>query len=140
MCQSSRQVGQRRLVLLYLYMATTAGGLVSGKLIMASARRVRVTQDIEIEVERIDGARDEIHEKYKLTEKPRGKLQDKIDIAVDSIVQLSLGLREGEEISPADAFMLVPIVAGAFSSTPDIKALVTQSIESRAARKDAYKL
>ena len=50
------------------------------------------------------------------------------------------GLREGEEISPADAFMLVPIVAGAFSSTPDIKALVTQSIENRAARKDAYKL
>ena len=30
-------------MLLYLYMATTAGGLVSGKLIMASARRVRVT-------------------------------------------------------------------------------------------------
>lgn len=37
------QVGQRRLVLLYLYMAVTAGGLVSGKLIMQSARRVRVT-------------------------------------------------------------------------------------------------
>jgi hypothetical protein len=49
-------------------------------------------------------------------------------------------LREGEEISPADAFMLVPVVAGAFSTTPDIKALVTKSIESRAARKDAYKI
>jgi hypothetical protein len=26
-----------------------------------------------------------------MTEKPKGKLQDKIDIAIDSIVQLSLG-------------------------------------------------
>jgi len=26
-----------------------------------------------------------------MTEKPQGKLQDKIDIAVDSIIQLSLG-------------------------------------------------
>ena len=26
-----------------------------------------------------------------MTEKPKGKLQDKVDIAVDSIVQLSIG-------------------------------------------------
>ncbi|BDA47511.1 probable photosystem I assembly factor PSA3, chloroplastic [Coccomyxa sp. Obi] len=134
------KVGQRKLVLLYLYFASTAGGVVSGKLIMASARRVRVTQDIEIEIDRIDNARDQIYEKYKLTEKPKGKLQDKIDIAVDSIVQLTLGLREGEEIPPAAAFMLVPVVAGAFSTNPDIKDLVKKSIESRAARKDAYKV
>lgn len=30
-------------MLLYLYMASMGGGIVSGKLIMASARRVRVT-------------------------------------------------------------------------------------------------
>jgi hypothetical protein len=30
-------------------------------------------------------------QKYKMTEKPKGKLQDKVDIAVDSIVQLSIG-------------------------------------------------
>jgi len=50
-------------------------------------------------------------------------------------------LREGEgEVSPADAFMLVPVIAGAFPGTPDIKALVAKSIESRALRKDAYKV
>lgn len=30
-------------------------------------------------------------QKYKMTEKPKGKLQDKIDVAVDSIVQLTIG-------------------------------------------------
>ncbi len=53
---------------------------------------------------------------------------------------LCTGLKEGEEISPAAAFMLVPVVAGAFSTVPDIQDLVKKSIESRAARKDAYKV
>ena len=30
-------------------------------------------------------------QKYKMTEKPKGKLKDKINIAVDSIIQMSLG-------------------------------------------------
>lgn len=37
------QVGQRKFVLLFLFMATQGGGLVSGKLVMAAARRLRVT-------------------------------------------------------------------------------------------------
>jgi hypothetical protein len=37
------QVGQRRYVLLYLYMALEGGGVVPGKQIIASARRLRVT-------------------------------------------------------------------------------------------------
>ena len=37
------QVGQRKFVLLFLFMASQGGGVVSGKLIMAAARRLRVT-------------------------------------------------------------------------------------------------
>ena len=37
------QVGQRRFVLLFLYMAIEGGGVVSGKAIMSAARRLRVT-------------------------------------------------------------------------------------------------
>jgi hypothetical protein len=37
------QVGQRKFVLLFLFMATQGGGVVSGKLFMAAARRLRVT-------------------------------------------------------------------------------------------------
>ena len=40
---SAQQVGQRKFVLLFLFMATQGGGVVSGKLIMAAARRLRVT-------------------------------------------------------------------------------------------------
>lgn len=39
----AQQVGQRKFVLLFLFMATQGGGVVSGKLIMAAARRLRVT-------------------------------------------------------------------------------------------------
>ena len=37
------QVGQRRFVLLFLYMAVQGGGVVSSKSVMSSARRLRVT-------------------------------------------------------------------------------------------------
>ena len=30
-------------------------------------------------------------QQYKMTEKPKGKLKDKINIAVDSIIQMTLG-------------------------------------------------
>ncbi len=36
-------MGQRRFVLLFLYMAVEGGGVVSGKAIMSAARRLRVT-------------------------------------------------------------------------------------------------
>jgi len=126
--------------LLFLFMASQGGGVVSGKLIMAAARRLRVTQDIEVEIERFEGALDSVNEKYRMTEKPKGKLKDKVDIAVDSIVQLTLGLREGEEISPAAAYMLTPIVASAFGSTAGVKEVVSSSIDSRSSRKEAYKV
>ena len=48
------------------------------------------------------------------------------------------GLREGEEMSATDAEQLLPLVCGAFGSEQSTVALITQSIESRAARKQAY--
>ena len=53
---------------------------------------------------------------------------------------LTAGLREGEEISPAAAYMLTPIVASAFGSTADVKEVVSGSIDSRSSRKEAYKV
>ncbi|CAL5220850.1 g2934 [Coccomyxa viridis] len=134
------KVGQRKFVLLFLFMATQGGGVVSGKLVMAAARRLRVTQDIEIEIERFENALTAVNEQYKMTEKPKGKLKDKINIAVDSIIQMTLGLREGEEASPAQTYMLPPIVASAFGGTPEVQEMTRFSINSRGSRKDAYKV
>jgi len=50
------------------------------------------------------------------------------------------GLREGVEVNPADVYMLTPIVASAFGSTPEVKDMISSSISSRGSRKEAYKL
>ena len=48
------------------------------------------------------------------------------------------GLREGEDISPLNALQLKPIIAGAFVGEPGVTELIDKSIDSRAARKEAY--
>ena len=64
---------------------------------------------------------------------------NKFDLATCNTVSWTAGLREGEEVSPAAAYMLMPIVASAFEGTADFRELIRSSIDSRSSRKEAYK-
>ncbi|KAK9828406.1 hypothetical protein WJX81_005121 [Elliptochloris bilobata] len=132
------KAGQRRYVLLFLWMAAQGGGVVPGKSLANAARRLRVTQDIEIEVERFENARDGIYKEYVYVEKPKGSLRDKMDIAVDCLCRLSLGLVDGAEVPEDDAALLVSILAGAFSTEPNAEELARTSLQQRASRQDTY--
>ncbi|KAK9823589.1 hypothetical protein WJX72_004064 [[Myrmecia] bisecta] len=130
--------GQRRYVLLCLWMARQGAGVVPSKQIAAAARRVRVTQDIEIEMDRFEASRDAVFKQYSYAERPTGKLQDQIDLAVDSICRVTLGLNDGVEVSPRDAEILTEMVAAAFADQEGAQALVQRSVRSRKDRANAY--
>lgn len=48
-------------------------------------------QDIEVELDRFEGARSAMLQKYSLMERPRASLQEQLRVAVDAIAVLSLG-------------------------------------------------
>ncbi|KAL3153477.1 hypothetical protein ABBQ38_011809 [Trebouxia sp. C0009 RCD-2024] len=81
----------RRYILLYLWMAREGGGVVPSKPIMSSAKRLRVTQDLEIEIDRFEIARDQVAEKYSYLDRPRGKPQEQVNLAVDALARLVAG-------------------------------------------------
>ncbi|KAK9863336.1 hypothetical protein WJX84_010755 [Apatococcus fuscideae] len=112
--------GSRRLVMLFLWMAREGAALVPRQKVMSAAKRVRVTQDIEIEVERFEAAAQETTEKYEYVSPPEPALQQIVDMAVDALCLLSLGVKESETIPSADADALVSIVPGCFIGQNDL--------------------
>ncbi|KAK9867971.1 hypothetical protein WJX84_010373 [Apatococcus fuscideae] len=112
--------GSRRLVMLFLWMAREGAGLVPRQKIMSAAKRVRVTQDIEIEVERFEAACRETLEKYEFVTPPEPGLQQIIDVAVDALCLLSLGVKESEAISPIESAALASIIPGCFIGRADL--------------------
>jgi len=132
-----QQVGQRKYVLLYLWMARTGLGLVPTKMIATSALRLRVTQDIEIEVERFEYERDKALKVYSYAQRPKGKTREQVDIAVDSLARVSIGLKDGEPISQRDQQLVIPIVAQAFFDVEGALEMTKSSVTdaARAERK-----
>ncbi|GIL73028.1 hypothetical protein Vretimale_4644 [Volvox reticuliferus] len=111
-------------------------GLVPAKDIIAASRRLRVTQDIEIEVDRFDNAKGAVLKKYAMMQRPEGKLEDKVNVAVDALCMLCLGLKEGEAVPESAAPLLRDIVKAAFLEASDD--MVANSLSNRAARAQAY--
>lgn len=50
-----------------------------------------VQQDIEVEVERFENTKGAVLKKYAMIERPEGKLEDKLNVAVDALCALCLG-------------------------------------------------
>ena len=147
-CVMVGQEGQRRYVLLCLWMAAQGAGLVPPRNIILSMRRLRVTcvclcilfsrewiltwpahvkvhpcttnernkiqwpqlqitpdeighrrQDIEIEMDRFEGARTAACKKYTFMDRPQGSAQEKADIAVDALATLTGVCRAGLMLS-----------------------------------------
>lgn len=80
-----------RALLMALWMAKFGPGLVPAKDVVASARRVRVSHDIEVEVDRFEGARLEALKRYSMMERPSPRADEQAALAVDGLAALALG-------------------------------------------------
>ncbi|GAX79700.1 hypothetical protein CEUSTIGMA_g7141.t1 [Chlamydomonas eustigma] len=131
------KIGNSRWVLLVLWMAKTGSGLVPAKDILSAAKRMRVTQDMEIEIDRFDIIRTASLKKYSMMAPPEGKLKDKVAVGVDAICILCLGLKEGEAVtSDSDEELLRLLLEGAFPEAD--QGLIIECIVSRPQRASAY--
>lgn len=108
-----------RWVMLMLWMCSTGVGLVPGKDIVAAARRLRITQDIEIEMDRFEQAKAAVIKKYSMMERPQGKLRDKVAVCVDALCTLVIGLKDGEAVPEQAVPLFRDIVRGAFPEADD---------------------
>lgn len=118
-----------RALLMVLWMAKYGPGLVPSKDVVASARRVRVSHDIEVEVDRFEGVREVARRKYSLPDAAPARPGEGLEMAVDGLAALALGLGEGKPIPPADAASIAALVGFVFPEAgPDA---VRAAVEAR---------
>lgn len=125
-----------RWVLLMLWMCKQGVGLVAPRDIINAARRMRVTQDMEIELDRFEGAKQVALKKYEMMAKPEGKLQDQVTLAVDALCVLCIGLKDTENVPESDVPLLVGLVQETFPAA-DVD-LIKSIIADRESRATAY--
>eukprot|EP00879_Flechtneria_rotunda_P012323 GHRR01012870.1.p1 GENE.GHRR01012870.1~~GHRR01012870.1.p1 ORF type:complete len:177 (+),score=42.38 GHRR01012870.1:1502-2032(+) len=130
------KLGQSRWLYVVLWMAKHGNGLVPPKNIITAAKRLRVTQDIEIEMDRFENARDAALQKYRMMQRPQGKVFDGVNLAVDAVAILCLGLSDGQAVQEADEGMLADILGFVFPEAS--REQVLDSIHSRPQRTSAY--
>ena len=90
-------------------------------------------------MERFNGALLEETTKYKYVQRPRGQPQEQADVAVDAVLRLCLGLKDGVPVEGEDAELVEELVCGGLMGTgPQFRELVKKSIETRGDRALAY--
>ncbi|KAF6251625.1 hypothetical protein COO60DRAFT_1298202 [Scenedesmus sp. NREL 46B-D3] len=129
------KLGQSRWLYMMLWMAKHGNGLVPPKNIIVAAKRLRVTQDVEIEMDRFEQTRDATLAKFRMM-RPQGSVSDALDVAVDGIATLCMGLSEGQAVSEADEAMLSAVLGWVFPEATSEQ--LTASIRGRPARVSAY--
>ncbi|KAL4425334.1 hypothetical protein ABPG75_009350 [Micractinium tetrahymenae] len=132
------KAAQRRYVLLALWMARHGAGVVPGKAIVDAARRVRVSADLEYEVDRFTEAVAEVASRYTYMDRPRGTPAQQADVAVDALVRLVLNLKDGQPIPAEDAPLIEDAACGGFWDVPGFREEVKRSIAQREQRAAAY--
>eukprot|EP00878_Enallax_costatus_P024746 GHUV01026431.1.p1 GENE.GHUV01026431.1~~GHUV01026431.1.p1 ORF type:complete len:220 (+),score=46.80 GHUV01026431.1:181-840(+) len=130
------KLGQSRWLYLMLWMAKHGNGLVPPKNVILAAKRLRVTQDVEIEMDRFEIARDATLAKYRMMQRPKGKISEAVDLAVDGVAILCLGLGEGGAVKAEDEGMLADIICYVFPEAT--REEVLDSIRSRPQRVSVY--
>ena len=90
-------------------------------------------------MDRFGFALDEEIQKYTYLNRPGGRPQDQADVAVDAVVRLCLGLKDGVAVPAEDAALIEDAVCGGLLGTgPQFRELVKKSIASREERATAY--
>lgn len=87
------QAANSRGILMVLWMVAEGAGLVPDAAILGAAKRLRVTQDLEMEMERFKLGREEGLKKYPLVagQGPRAGLAKQAELAVDALALLVMG-------------------------------------------------
>ncbi|KAI3434919.1 hypothetical protein D9Q98_002973 [Chlorella vulgaris] len=134
------KAAQRRYILCALWMARKGAGVIPGKLIVDSARRLRVSSDLEYEMERFAEALLEQNAKYTYMNQPKGSPAQQADVAVDAIARLVLNLKDGQPVPAEDAQLVADCVAGGFWDVPGMAEEVQRSVAERELRASAYSL
>ena len=133
---------QRKYVLLCLWMVKqgTSRGLVRDSLVVDSARRVRVSQDVEFEMERFLGEYKEGLDKYAyIKDRPGRGMGEQAEVAVDAMARLILPVQDGEEIAEEDRSLVEDLVVGGMLGYPgEWRGAVRAAIESRGERGERY--
>lgn len=131
---------QRKYVLLCLWMVKQGSGLVRDSLVVDSARRVRVSQDVEFEMERFLNEYEEGMEKYEyIKDRPARPLEEQAEVAVDAMARLILPIQDGEEIDADDCALVEDLVAGGMLGYPaEWRTCVRSAIETRGDRGERY--
>jgi 1,3-beta-glucan synthase len=105
-----------RHLLLALWMADQgAGGLVAPRDVVAAMRRLRVTGDMEIEIDRFLGARDAALQKYSMVAREPASAQARAELGVDALTAVAVGLKDGAALEEADAEDVAAAVGAALS-------------------------
>ncbi|KAK9788569.1 hypothetical protein WJX73_001646 [Symbiochloris irregularis] len=131
------KVSQLRYILLILWMSRLGGGLIPANHIPKAAQRIRVSFDIEIEIERFLQARQSKLEEYGMA-RPQSKTQEQMAIAMDSLCRLGPGLKDGQAISAEDEPILINIVTGGFADVDGASELASSVASGRQSRARAY--
>lgn len=121
------RLSNSKYVLLVLWMVKTGSTLVPARDIINSVKRMRITQDIEIEIERFSGTREKAIKKFSMMTIPEGKPREKAILAVDALCVLALGVKDGEIVEEEDSKILASLIRGAFPDTSeaDVEAAIT---------------
>jgi hypothetical protein len=121
------KLANSKYVLLVLWMIRTGSTLVPARDIINSMKRMRITQDIEIEIDRFSGTREKVLKKFSMMTIPEGKPRDKAILAVDALCVLALGLKDGDLVEEDDSKLISSIIRGAFpdASDADVEAAIT---------------
>ena len=131
---------QRKYVLLCLWMIKQGSGLVRDSLVVDSARRVRVSQDVEFEMERFLGEYKEALGKYEfIKDRPMRALGEQAEVAVDAMARLILPVQDGDSIAAEDQALIEDLVVGGMLGYPSTwRACVRAAIETRGDRGERY--
>jgi hypothetical protein len=131
---------QRKYVLLCLWMVKQGSGLVRDSLVVDSARRVRVSQDVEFEMERFLNEYEEGMGKYEyIKDRPTRALEEQAEVAVDAMARLILPIQDGDAIAAEDCGLIEDLVTGGMLGYPaEWRACVHAAIETRGERGERY--
>ena len=132
---------QQRFILLSLWMVHVGAGLVPEKHIVDSAKRLRISQDIEFEMDRFTGVLEESMKKYTYVDRPKAGPPQQAEIAVDSLARLCMNARDGDELPEEDAKLIEDIIfGGLLGKTEEFRQLVRTAIQTRRDRATLYTL
>lgn len=126
------QPANSRYIFMVLWMVAEGSGIVPAADLLNAARRLRVTQDMDIEIERFETNKSAAVKKYNYVERPRPALAEQAALSVDVVSTLVLGLKEGQPVPDREAPLIASVVVGSLPGAG--KDVVVAAVSSRPAR------